>query len=362
MDKPVLFFSHSSKDKEYISFLRDRILEKTSNTVDVFQSSDGESIPFGNNWVHKIEENLKNAKVMFVFTSPESLNSNWIYFESGFAYSSSIKVIPIGIKGIDVGTLPPPLSLLQGFNINSEGGVNNIISIINKEFDCTYPESFSKDEYRDLSQYDELYSYNSLQLVDSIRFEFPEHLNDEIILHENPFKQFEGFLNDNKAFFCYSGDNTIHSYGMEFRSKNYCRKYDISGDFFLAVSPKKAIQCPEIFNNLPQKIYKYDKFTYWWFYICFAKGVKLEKTDYKLSELLYRQGINISKNKGNRYNFAGVDFYIETPDEYRYQGNTFNESLRVNYHLESFNPKIICDLIEKLINAKAITTRKKILQ
>lgn len=52
---------------------------------------------------------------MFVFVSPESLSSSWIYFESGFAYAKGVKVIPIGIKGVDIGKLKPPLNLLQGF-------------------------------------------------------------------------------------------------------------------------------------------------------------------------------------------------------------------------------------------------------
>ena len=63
MEKPTIFFSHSSVDKDYVSFLNDKISTTTSRTVDLFQSSDGQSIPFGNNWVHKIEENLDKAKV-----------------------------------------------------------------------------------------------------------------------------------------------------------------------------------------------------------------------------------------------------------------------------------------------------------
>lgn len=50
---------------------------------------------------------------MFVFISPHSLRSNWLFFESGFAYSRDIKVVPVGILGVDLGTLSPPLSLLQ---------------------------------------------------------------------------------------------------------------------------------------------------------------------------------------------------------------------------------------------------------
>ena len=122
MEKPIIFFSHSSRDKKYLIALKNKILHLTSNTIEIFQSSDGESIPFGNNWVHKIEYNLNTARLMFVFVSPNSLKSNWLYFESGYSYSKGIKVIPIGINGIDIGKLAPPINLLQGFNITSFEG------------------------------------------------------------------------------------------------------------------------------------------------------------------------------------------------------------------------------------------------
>lgn len=109
-------------------------------------SSYGQSIPFGNNWIHKIEEGLNKAQVMFVFVTPISVNSAWIYFEAGFAYSKNIEVIPVGI-GISIGQLKPPLSLLQGFDITSTDSLNNFISIINRKFDLKFDFAFTDDTY-----------------------------------------------------------------------------------------------------------------------------------------------------------------------------------------------------------------------
>ena len=75
----------------------------TSGVIQIFMSSDGQSIPFGNNWVHKIEEGLNNAKIMFVFVTPTSIESGWIYFEAGFAYSKGIEVY----QRQQDGNLPP---------------------------------------------------------------------------------------------------------------------------------------------------------------------------------------------------------------------------------------------------------------
>ena len=81
MSKPTLFFSHSSKDKDMILAIKNKVMQYTSGTLEIFQSSDGESIPFGTNWIHKVEEGLKEAKVMFVFVTEKSISTGWIYFE-----------------------------------------------------------------------------------------------------------------------------------------------------------------------------------------------------------------------------------------------------------------------------------------
>ena len=64
MDKPTIFFSHSSKDSSTILPIKNKITATTAKVLDIFMSSDGQSIPFGHNWVHKIEEGLNNAKIM----------------------------------------------------------------------------------------------------------------------------------------------------------------------------------------------------------------------------------------------------------------------------------------------------------
>lgn len=149
MSKPVVFFSHTSKDKDMVLYIQNRIKEITGNAIDIFMSSDGQSIPFGTNWVHKVEEGLESAAIMFVFVTTSSVKSGWIFFEAGYAYSKGIKVIPVGIN-IDMGSLRAPLNLLQGFNISSVDSLNNFISIINKQFECSFAESFNDDDYQEL--------------------------------------------------------------------------------------------------------------------------------------------------------------------------------------------------------------------
>lgn len=149
MKKPTVFFSHSTKDKDVVLEIKKKIDSITGGTLDVFMSSDGQSIPLGRNWVHKIEDGLKAAEIMFVFVTPNSVLSNWIYFEAGFAYSKDIEVIPVGI-GIDIALLKAPLNLLQGFNITSNDSLNNFLTVINKKFDYHFSDGFTEADYRNI--------------------------------------------------------------------------------------------------------------------------------------------------------------------------------------------------------------------
>lgn len=152
MSKPTLFFSHSSKDKDMVLAIKNKVMKYTSGTLEIFQSSDGESIPFGTNWIHKVEEGLKEAKVMFVFITEQSISSGWIYFEAGYAYSKDVHVIPVGI-GVSVGDLKAPLNLLQGFNITSADSLNNFLTIINREFNYSFPAQFTDDDFNEIVSY-----------------------------------------------------------------------------------------------------------------------------------------------------------------------------------------------------------------
>jgi hypothetical protein len=147
MPKPKVFLSHSSADQRALLTLRDLLERKTAAAIDFFLSSDGQSIPLGRNWVHRIQQALDEAQLLLVFLTPNSVKSQWVFFESGYVYAKSIKVIPVGVLGFDLGSLRPPLSLLQGFNIAGADGLNNIIALLNREFGFTFEEAITDAEY-----------------------------------------------------------------------------------------------------------------------------------------------------------------------------------------------------------------------
>ena len=147
MNKTSIFFSHSSKNAKALATLKELFIAKTGGSLQVFLSSDGQSIPFGRNWVHSIEHALNDSALMFVFLTPESVDSSWIYFESGFAYSRGAEVVPVGFMGLDIASVRPPLSLLQGFNIRSEEGLDNLIAVANRCSGHKHLPSFLPEEY-----------------------------------------------------------------------------------------------------------------------------------------------------------------------------------------------------------------------
>ena len=165
--KPVIFFSHSSQDLPAILPIRDHLLDGTGNAVEIFMASDGASIPFGRNWLKEIENALSQCKLMFVWMTPASLASDWIPFETGFAYSRGIRVVPIGFQGVRLDDLPAPISILQGFDIANSKGLNNIIAIINEEFSLTFSDLYDDEFY--VSNVQDVTSEDSPELLRYIR-------------------------------------------------------------------------------------------------------------------------------------------------------------------------------------------------
>lgn len=170
--KPVVFFSHSSRDRDVVLPIRDQLLTGTGNAINVFMSSDGASIPFGRNWLREIEDALSICKLMFVWLTPNSLLSSWIPFEAGHAYARNIHVVPIGFLGTSLSKVPAPLNLLQGFDITSAAGLNNIVATINKQFGLTFHDLFDEGFYTIVSGHSETANPDLLRFVDRIMCSF----------------------------------------------------------------------------------------------------------------------------------------------------------------------------------------------
>lgn len=271
MSKPTLFFSHSSKDKELVLSIKNKLDTVTGGVMEIFMSSDGQSIPFGTNWIHKIEEGLQAAKIMFVFVTQNSISSGWIYFEAGYAYSKGIQVIPVGI-GVDIGSLKAPLNLLQGFNILSEDSLNNFITVINRTFDYRFANTFDHNDYLEVTKTFSPEAVNTIkfeEVVDRAECAFygEETINGKKVKYniDKFFEDIAAYLDANNISFsrsdkcdgdanvCLVANGVRILYRKEWHAaKSQTRADDVCARIAFYVSPYNFVKAFTLFKNLIQ--------------------------------------------------------------------------------------------------------------
>ncbi|CND78555.1 toll/interleukin-1 receptor domain-containing protein [Yersinia kristensenii] len=124
MSNKVIFLSHIHEEKELAVLLKEAIQTEFSGFIDVFVSSDGESIPAGSNFLKRIEDGLVNCIGAIYLLSPYSINRNWINFELGAVWvrnaisqnngGAHIPALPFCHSGLMPATLPQPICNLNG--------------------------------------------------------------------------------------------------------------------------------------------------------------------------------------------------------------------------------------------------------
>jgi hypothetical protein len=112
------------------TFVNHFISEVLGPGIDVFRSSSDSAIYAGDDWMMRIFEELKTAKLLVSMLSPASVQRPWINFEAGAAWMGNTKVIPVCFDGLTIETLPKPYSSLQAVEINTNDGAHYLASSI----------------------------------------------------------------------------------------------------------------------------------------------------------------------------------------------------------------------------------------
>ena len=367
MNKPTLFFSHSSKDKELILKLKDKLMSYTGSVLNIFISSDGQSIPFGTNWIHKIEEGLNDARIMFVFVTNNSISSGWIYFEAGFAYSKNIHVIPVGI-GIDIGALKAPLNLLQGFNLTSEDSLNNFISIVNKEFSYNFSESFSCNDFASImSGYvnAETESVPLDEIVETVSFRLPGkyYIKNKPVLRQNKtvFDKIESFFAENEIEYSksdlYPEGIVLSALGVIIK----CIPKNISSlneqylhcDLVINISPFSFEKSFDLYLKLNAL---FEESTHFYIHLSLNERYSFVRKQEDYSALLMEYPILFERDKNHVGAFICEDlnlvFTISNTE--KNSNNTPHYVLSIGYSPDTLNPNSIELLVNRLIEAKVI--------
>lgn len=368
MSKPTLFFSHSSKDKDMVLAIKNKVMQYTSGTLEIFQSSDGESIPFGTNWIHKVEEGLKEAKVMFVFITEQSISSGWIYFEAGYAYSKDVHVIPVGI-GVSVGDLKAPLNLLQGFNITSADSLNNFLTIINREFNYSFSAQFTDDDFSEIisfspgsktthMQFDEIVKSINYQLLaeysdghgGKVQYDIATYFAKIVnYLNENsiPYSLTDPYRQQYRKCIIVQGLRIIFEASSDPKQSINGRTERV-GQIIVNISPVNFERSFDLYQKLSALLDEKERF---YLNIRLNESYAFVTSDVNMAALLSAvpEWCSFSKNEVGVFECNGSDIHFCVWDHNMYDNRKETDYvLNINYDTKSVNAKDIVSIVAKL--------------
>jgi hypothetical protein len=159
MSKKLVFVSHISEEKELAYLVKDFISNAFLGLIEVFVSTDENSISLGQKWLENITNSLKECSIEIIICSPKSVKRPWINFEAGAGWIRDIPVIPLCHSGIHPDTLPMPLNLLQGANLNSVSELRLLLPILAKAIDSSVPNFDFSDFAEKVKIFEKKYTF-----------------------------------------------------------------------------------------------------------------------------------------------------------------------------------------------------------
>src|SRR5262245_53972762 len=112
-----IYIIHAATDAAIAAVLKAE-LERSGTDVRVFVASKPGDIPTGADWLREIHENLRAADVYIPLLTPRSIVRPWVWYESGAAWFSERRRLPIVAGGLDPGNIPYPLGAAQALRLD----------------------------------------------------------------------------------------------------------------------------------------------------------------------------------------------------------------------------------------------------
>ena len=112
MDKPLIFISHASKDRDYVLILEE-FIDFAFDDIETFVSSNPTAIDSREDWSQKVLSKLEESSLLILVLSQNALESNWVIFELGYSWKNlgHQKIHFLLFPGVEP---PSPLSKNQG--------------------------------------------------------------------------------------------------------------------------------------------------------------------------------------------------------------------------------------------------------
>ncbi len=157
--KNLVFISHIYEEKDIALLVKVFIEEAFLGLIDVFISSDKDSISLGQKWLNSITDSLKNCSIEIILCSPESIKRPWINFEAGAGWIRDIPVIPLCHSGIEPSNLPLPLNLLQAAKANEISSLNMLLPVLAQAIGSKDPTYDFTDFVKKVKDFEAQYTF-----------------------------------------------------------------------------------------------------------------------------------------------------------------------------------------------------------
>ncbi len=129
-----LFLSHADLDATIANYLSDA-LRKGRPDLKVFVASRPGDIPTGDEWLAVIRSELRQADAYLVLLTPVSITRRWVWYESGAAWWSEKRLIPVVAAGLGKADVPLPVGAHQILSLDDPEEVAQLARDIGSRID-----------------------------------------------------------------------------------------------------------------------------------------------------------------------------------------------------------------------------------
>jgi hypothetical protein len=138
--KKRLFVSHISEERKTAERFKTALNRDFLGMIEVFVSSDTESIAAGEEWLRSIEKALRECSAFVILCSPESIRRPWVNFEAGAAWMQDVDLLPVCHGGLLPRDLKMPFSLKHGVALTDADGPRRLYKRIAEIVGCDLPD------------------------------------------------------------------------------------------------------------------------------------------------------------------------------------------------------------------------------
>ena len=122
-EKHPVFISYARSDTESA-----RELVRSLDAAGVRSWLDVAEIQPGERWASRIQDELREARVLVLLLTPDSLKSQWTFFEVGAAVADGKTIIPVLSKDVEPKDVPPILRNFQWIQGSTPGEAGELIA------------------------------------------------------------------------------------------------------------------------------------------------------------------------------------------------------------------------------------------